>query len=51
MDEYHGGGGEKETNNETTYKFVKAVKPVIAPFAMLVIPLPYKFLYVQIWGE
>ena len=32
---------KKHTNNgERTYKVVKAVKPVKAPFAMLVIPLP-----------
>ena len=40
---------KKHTNNERTYKAVKAVKPVKAPFAMLVIPLLYKYLYVQIW--
>ena len=38
----------KHTNNERTYKYVKAVKPVKAPFAMLVIPLPFKYLYEQI---
>ena len=42
---------KKHTNNERTYKVVKAVKPVKVPFAMLVIPLNFKFLYEQIWGE
>ena len=42
---------KKHTNNERTYKVVKAVKPVKAPFAMLVIPLLLKSLYEQIWGE
>ena len=41
---------KKHTNNERTYNEV-AVKPVKAPFAMLVIPLVYKYLYEQIWGE
>ena len=42
---------KKKHNNEGTYKEVRAIKPVKAPAVISVIPLPSKYLYVQIWEE
>lgn len=42
---------KKHSHNEKTYKVARAFKPVKVPAVILVMPLPYKYLYVQIYRE